>query len=267
MFNFIDIQHENFALKFLKSDVFDESLVNLFSTRVGGDTPKPLQSFTLSAKDYTQYDGYATKNLKIVCDILGSSYENLIMPNQQHTDKIAVIKNSGDILTLKKEPFDGVITNLKNFPVCLVFADCVPVLLYDKKQKVLAAIHAGWKGTAKSIAAKAVEMMKTEFGSDVFDISAAIGAAICQNCFEVNSDVSGQLAMSIKNPCGNIFLEQDGKVHVDLKILNKVQLNEAGVRNVDICGYCTCCNNDIFYSYRADNKITGRHGMIAMIKE
>ena len=267
MFNFIDVQYENFALKFLKSDIFDESLVNFFSTRIGGDTPIPLQSFTLSAKDFTEYDSFAKKNLKIVCDILGSPYENLIMPNQQHTDKIAVIKNSADILALRKEPFDGVVTNLKNFPVCLVFADCVPVLIYDKKQKAFAAVHAGWKGTAKSIAARAVKIMQTEFGSDVSDIVAAIGAAICQNCFEVNFDVSRQLAMSIKNPCGNIFIEREGKVHVDLKILNKIQLNESGVKNVDICRYCTCCANDIFYSYRADNKLTGRHGLVVMIKE
>ena len=267
MFNFIDVQYENYTLKFLQSDIFDKSIVNLFSTRIGGNTPEPLHSFTLSAKDFTEYDIYAENNLKIVCDIMGSFYKNLIMPNQQHTDKIAVIKNPDDILMLNYEPFDGVITNLKNFPVCLVFADCVPVLLYDNKRKILAAIHAGWKGTAKSIAAKAVKIMQTEFGSDVSNISAAIGAAICQNCFEVNYDVSRQLAMSIKNACGNIFIEQEGKVHVDLKILNKVQLNELGVENIDVCQYCTCCSNDIFYSYRADNKLTGRHGMIAMIKE
>ncbi len=267
MFKFQDISHSGFDLKTLKSDIFNSDIEHLFSTRLGADTPKPLDSFTLSAKDYLEYDNFAQKNIEIACEIIGGSKENLLNPNQQHTDKIAVIKSQNDALLLKEEAFDGVVTNLKGFPILLVFADCIPILLFDEKEKVLSCVHAGWKGTAKGIAQKAVKIMISEFNSKTENIKAAIGAGICQKCFEVNTDVATQLGMSIKNSYGNIFLEENDKVHVDLKELNRIQLNEVGVENTDICEFCTCCNNDIFYSYRADNKITGRHGLLAIIKE
>lgn len=267
MFSFIDKKYNNFDLKILKSDIFSEGIEHFFTTRVGGDTPKPLNDFTLSAKDFIEYRDFEIKNQKIACEIIGGNFENFIMPNQQHTDNIALIKTKEDIRKLKEEPFDGVVTNLKGFPVCLVFADCVPVLLFDEKKKVLSCVHAGWKGTAKSIVKKAVNIMQNEFLCEVKDIKCAIGPAIGSECFEVNSDVASQLAMTVKNNCGNIFISRGGKTHVGLKELNKEQLNEAGVFAVDVCEYCTSCKNDLFYSYRADKRCTGRHGMLAIIKE
>ena len=267
MFKAKDVFINNFDLKILQSDIFSNDMSHFFSTRVGGDTPKPLQYFTLSAKDYPLFDNFAQDNLKIACEIIDADVNNLLSPNQQHTDKIAVIKTQDDIKKLQNEAFDAVITNLKNIPICLVFADCVPVLLYDEQQKVLACIHAGWKGSAKQISQKAVKIMEEEFQCVPLNIKAAIGPSICQSCFEVNPDVASQLGMSIKNDYDNIFLKTDEKIHVDLKLLNKQQLNEVGISKIDISKDCTCCNNSLFYSYRADNKLTGRHGMIAMIKE
>ena len=267
MFKTKDIFIENFNLRILQSDIFPDELVHLFSTRVGGDTPAPLNDFTLSAKDYPEYDNFSQKNIKIACSMIGAASSKLVQPNQQHTDNILILESEADLAYLKQEAFDAVITNMKNIPVLLVFADCIPVLIYDKKQKVLAAVHAGWKGTAKKIVQKALFNMIGFFNSEPQNIVAAIGAGIGQECFEVNTDVANQLGLSYKKDYGNIFLENNDKVHVDLKLLNKVQLQELGVEEVDICGYCTCCNNDLFYSYRADNRVTGRHGMLAMIKE
>ena len=163
MFNIIEKTYKNFNLKILKSSVFSDNLEHFFTTRVGGDTPKPLESFTLSAKDYPKYKDYENKNQKIAVELLGGDFDKFIMPNQQHTDKIAIIKSLGDIDKLKDEPFDGIVTNLKGFSVCMVFADCVPILLFDEEKKVLACVHAGWKGTAKAIAKKTIKIMQKYF--------------------------------------------------------------------------------------------------------
>jgi len=267
MFKMETVWYQDTKLSLLKSNFFDSSLKTLFTTRLGGDTPKPLQSFTLSAKDYLSLKPYAEKNLKIVCEILKAPYENLIMPNQQHTDKIAVIKTSADIQKIHRGSYDGIVTNLRNYPVCLVFADCVPILMYDERKQVMACVHAGWKGTAKFIAQKAVKTMIEEFNCDVRDIKVEIGPAICQSCFEVSTDVADQLGMSGKIAYGNIFVRNNDKVNVDLKMLNKHQLNAVGIEKIDVSHICTCCQNAFYYSYRADKNITGRHGMIAMIKE
>lgn len=267
MFEFLEKKYKNFDLKILKSDIFSESIEHFFTSRVGGDTPKPLNDFTLSAKDFPEYKDFEVKNQKIACDILGGKYENLLMPNQQHTDKIAVIKSVDDMVQLKSEPFDAVVTNLKGFPVCMVFADCVPILLFDEEKSVLACVHAGWKGTAKEIVKKAVKIMQNEFSCGINKIKCAIGPSIGHECFEVSREVADQLAMTVKNNCDKIFTYNNDKCHVDLKKLNKEQLEEAGVFSVDVCNYCTSCRNDLFYSYRADSRCTGRHGMLAMIKE
>ena len=87
-------------MKILQSDIFSDALNHFFSTRLGGDTPVPLNSFTLSAKDFRDYTDYEIKNQKIACEILGGNYENFIMPNQHHTDKIAIIKTPDDIKQL-----------------------------------------------------------------------------------------------------------------------------------------------------------------------
>lgn len=267
MFNFHEKTILDFRLKLLKSTIFSEKIEHFFTTRVGGDTPAPLNSFTLSAKDCTEYKDFEIKNQKIACKLLNGDYKNMIMPNQQHTDNIAIIKNIQDIAKIKEEAFDGIITNLKGFPVCLVFADCVPVLIFDEKNEILACVHAGWKGSAKSIAQKTIHLMQKEFKSNVQDIKVAIGAAICSACFEVNKDVANQLAITIKNNHDKIFINKADKVHVDLKRLNREQLKEIDIEHIDMCEYCTSCQNNIFYSYRADDRCTGRHGLLAMIKE
>ena len=143
----------------------------------------------------------------------------------------------------------------------------IDVLLFDENKNVLACVHAGWKGTAKKIVQKAISIMENEFLCSINDIKAAIGAAIGQECFGVSSDVADQLDMTIKNNHGKIFINIANKTHVDLKKLNEEQLNEVGIFDVDVCKYCTSCQNSLFYSYRADNRCTGRHGMLAMIKE
>lgn len=267
MFNFNEIQYRNFNLKIQKSDIFDYPLEHFFTTRLTGDTPEPLNSFTISAKDKPELAKYEEKNKKIISEIILNEKAELIMPNQQHTDNILAIKNMNDIKQIKTSAFDGLITNIKNLPLCLVFADCVPILLFDKKNKILACVHAGWRGTAKKIGVKAINIMRDEFGTNLQNIQVAIGSAICKNCFETNKDVYKQLAITINYNRDNIFLESREKLFVDLKMLNAQQLSEVGIKNIDISPYCTSCNNDIFYSYRADNKCTGRHALVAMIKE
>ena len=112
-----------------------------------------------------------------------------------------------------------------------------------------AVVHAGWRGTAQSIATKTLSKM----GSDPKDIIAIIGPCICFKCFETNFDVISQLKKTIKDTKG-LFREN----YADLKGINKRQLMEKGVEKIDVCPYCTCCNNDLFFSYRKENKTTNR---------
>lgn len=189
-------------------------------------------------------------------------HQNIIIPKQEHTNNIAIVNNTWDV----KKDFlatDGIIITVPNVPVMLCFADCVPVVLYSKKNNVLAVLHAGWRGTASGITKKACKIMIDEMGIHPKDISVAIGACISQCCFEVSQEVKEALEYSLEGEYKDICIENK----VDLKKINAYQVMETGIMDIDVMEYCTSCSNDLFYSYRKDNQTLMRHGVVAQLKE
>jgi YfiH family protein len=157
---------------------------------------------------------------------------------------------------------DALITNQDNLPIGVVTADCVPILIEDRKTGAVAAIHAGWRGTAKRIVQKAVDALQREYHSDPADLVAAIGPAIGACCFEIGPEVAEDLK---KLPGGDRCLTRKEKFYADLKSLIAYQLEEVGVRALDQTEHCTRCNEELFYSYRRNGPEAGR--MIAAIQK
>ena len=145
---------------------------------------------------------------------------------------------------------DGLITDNTNTALCLKFADCTPLMFYNPITKAGAVSHAGWRGTAAKIGVKTVLKM----GGNPEDIIAVIGPAIGLCCYEVSDDVKSKLLMTVKDTD-----KLSVKNHVDLKAINARQLQEIGVKNIDVCPYCTSCDNDLFFSYRKENGTPERH--------
>lgn len=178
--------------------------------------------------------------------------ENLVHPTQTHTSHI-------EIAQIGKEDYpdtDGMILANKDQTLYLNFADCTPLIFYDFEKNIGAVSHAGWRGTAGMIGVKTVEKMRDEFGCK--NIKCAIGPAIGFCCYNVGEDVYRQLMATVKNSDG-LFEIRSGEIFVDLKNINKRQLEEAGLKEIDVCPYCTVCNNDLFYSYRKENGTKSRH--------
>lgn len=136
-------------------------------------------------------------------------------------------------------------------------ADCVPLLIADRRQKIVAAVHAGWRGTAARIAAVTVERMVADFGSRADELVVAIGPGIAPCCFEVSEDVAAQFAEFVDRRAPKPF--------VDLKAANRVQLLESGVApdQIDTLAECTACDAEMFHSFRRDRG-TGR--MVSAIR-
>lgn len=178
----------------------------------------------------------------------------LVHPSQTHTSHI-------EIAQVGKSDYpdtDGMILSNKEQTLYLNFADCTPLIFYDFDKKIGAVSHAGWRGTAGKISVKTVEKMVSDFGSNLENIKCAIGPAIGFCCYNVGEDVYRQLMATIKNPEG-LFAIRNGEIFVDLKNINKRQLEEEGLKEIDVCPYCTVCNNDLFYSYRKENSTKNRH--------
>lgn len=182
------------------------------------------------------------KNKQDICDFLNVQF--LISPQQTHSDNINFAEIDG-----KYPNTDALICTKNNFGIYLNYADCTPVILYDEIKNIAAIIHAGWRGSAKSITIKTLFKM----GSNPKDVSAIIGPCICFNCFETSLDTISELKKTLRNTDG-LFYER----YADLKGINKRQLTEQGVEKIDVCPYCTCCNNDLFFSYRNENMTTNR---------
>lgn len=175
--------------------------------------------------------------------------KRIIHPTQTHSDHVEIVDERIDY-----PDTDGLILTNTEDTVYLQFADCTPLIFYDKENKIGAVSHAGWRGTAAKIGVKTINKMSANFGTKPENVVALIGAAISICCYEVSEEVRDILLATVENPIGLY----EGR-NVDLKGINAQQLREIGVKNIDVCPYCTSCNNDLFYSYRKENGTKERH--------
>ena len=154
---------------------------------------------------------------------------------------------------------DGFVSNTKNLYINAKSADCTPVLLYDPKQKVIGAVHSGWKGTVQKIAHFAVKLMVDNFNSNPKNIVAGIGPSNGPCCYEVGDEVVERVAMEFETNSPFLILNsKNKKVHFDLWKTNEYILLESGLlkTNIETSGLCTQCNPELFYSARRSE--TGR---------
>ena len=216
------------------------------------------REFVLTPSIRTDLEEECKTNRNFLLDKFSS--KNIYCAEQTHSANIEIIKKE----TFLYKNTDALISNIKNSVLLLNFADCVPIILYSEKDNTGALVHAGWRGTAQNITFLTVEKMKKELNINPKDIKALIGPAIGKCCFETNEDVFKQL---IKENClKESYTKIKDKYNIDLKLLNKQQLLNSGIINIDICNYCTCCMSGVFFSYRKEKGHTARHSAILKIR-
>ncbi len=148
---------------------------------------------------------------------------------------------------------DALVTAQSGMLVGIRTADCVPVLLADRRTRAVSAIHAGWRGTAGQIVLAALEQMAAKFGTRSADVVAAVGPSIGRCCYEVGPEVARQFGTWFPD------LEQAaGPTKIDLQSINAAQLKAAGVSDVWVSGECTQCAVDRYFSFRREKEKAGR---------
>jgi YfiH family protein len=184
---------------------------------------------------------------------------HFIVANQTHSDHIHIVteeKTKGwKSLSDAIEDCDALITDRPHVMLTILTADCVPILLYDKKNHVIAAIHAGWKGTRAQITSKTITKMKETFNTHAEDIMAAIAPSIGQCCYEVGEEVAQHF---FDTPQG--FRQVQEKYMLDLPQINKIQLLQSGLKEeyIEMSNICTACEVEHFFSYRKEAGCSGR---------
>ena len=191
--------------------------------------------------------------------------KNLVLSHQTHTDivqKVGKEHTGAGLFGPELPECDGLITNEPGVALAIFTADCTPILLHDPVTGAVGAVHAGWRGTAASIAGKAVEAMAREFGSNPAHIRAAIGPNIGVCCFETDADVPEALLEAFAEAAKPFIFPKGSKYYVNLKEINALALRRAGVRNIDISLDCTVCQCHRFWSHRVTKGDRGSQGAI-----
>lgn len=198
-----------------------------------------LTSALLASLDGIEH-GFGTRRSPLTQDAMASL-------RQIHSNRVIAAASSGCL-----GEADALVTAAPGVAVSIRTADCIPILLADRRTGAIAAVHAGWRGTAARIAAETLARLRAEFGTHPEDILAAIGPGIGPCCYQVGADVARQFGES-------------GPARLNLAEHNRRQLTAAGVpdAHIELVSPCTFCD-DRFFSYRREGERAGR--MISFIR-
>lgn len=225
------------------------------STRLGKDVKAPYHN------NLSFYAGDEPQNVKLNRDnfftSLGIARNRLAIPQQVHSAHIRIANDPGFY-----RDTDALITNQKNLFLSISTADCFPVMLYDKKNEVIANVHSGWRGTQKEIVKKTIEMMQKEFNSLQNDILVWIGPGISSEHFEVGKEVTEMFDE-------DYVTEKEGKFYIDLQSVILKQLEDSGrlSNQIETAGFCTYTESDYLHSYRRDKNLSGRMFSVIGMKD
>jgi len=246
---------------FLKFKNLTHRNVFHFTTTKPGWGKNGQSRFTGDEKE--SYQSYREELAKA----LGVSRQQLIFPRQVHGDRIVVLDCPADHPEVTGT--DALITNQRGICICVQTADCVPILLYDPQQQVVAAVHAGWRGTVSKIIAKTIHSMQLRFDCEPENLIAGIGPSIHYHVYEVGQDVIVQVRENFPNSRELLRPSaRDGKAFFDLWAANKNTMIDSGLKeeNIEIMGLCSWSHEQLFYSARRDGAATGRMATGIMLK-
>lgn len=214
-----------------------------FSTRRGGDDPS------------------------LMAQAAGFDADRLFTLTQVHSARVVRIGRGDSPARLAEVEADAMVTSEPGVFMAVKTADCVPVILAHTERRVVAAVHAGWRGLVSDVIAAAVATVAELAGAPPSEIKASVGPAIAPCCFEVGREVADELARALGTR--EIILERKSRPHADLWSAAKLRLEQSGLRpdRIEFAGSCTKCGETIFHSYRREGPGAGRQLSFVGIRE
>ena len=261
----------------IQSDVFEDShrVVHAFSTRQGGVSREPFATLNLGASVGDDREA-VQENRRRFFGAFAIRPSQVVRVRQVHGKGVlrvdpALVGREGfpQALLDERYEYDALITNLPGLALVVTTADCMPLLIHDPVRGAVAAVHAGWRSTAKRIAAEAIRALREAYGTDPADCRVAIGPAIRGCCFEVDRPVADAMGAALPGWEAHTMPARPGHWRLDLAGVNRAILQEAGVRpeRIEDLGFCTACRTDLFFSHRAEKGRTGRMMNLILLKD
>lgn len=229
-----------------------------FSTRAGGCSAPPWDSLNVG---FSVGDAPAAveENLRRLVSTVERPLSSLRRVSQVHGDRVLAVEGGAPVSGLHPPlgEADGMWTGTRGLVLGILTADCVPVLLADPDRELVAAVHAGWKGTLLQIARVAVQRL-TKAGGQPARMVAALGPGIRRCCYQVEAPLAERFGRAF----GEGVTTADGEAHARLDLTEALRrtLVDAGLSpsRVDVLPHCTACDAERFFSHRRDGGRTGR---------
>ncbi len=227
-----------------------------FTNRWGGVSKSPYNTLNLALHVGDKKED-VFKNRKLLAKELGVDSESFTWMNQVHSDTIVIVTKGGEVLET-----DGLITTQPELALMVLVADCVPILFYDSRQKIIAVAHAGREGSFLNIAGKMILKLEKEFNSSPQDVKVFLGPSIQKECYQVDQKIVGRF----EKRWGKKYIYNE--TNLDLPLLNQDQLLKVGVKkeNIFVSKICNHCDQNYFSYRRAEGNQTGRFAGIVFLK-
>lgn len=247
---------------------------HLISTRIGGVSKGIYATMNVS---YTRGDQKEAvdENFRRIAAVFHSIPDRMVSSHQTHTTNVRLVTEAdcGKGITKEKDytDIDGLITNVPDIILATFYADCVPLLFVDCRNKAIGLSHSGWKGTVEKMGEATLQAMKQAFGTSPEDVKAAIGPSICSDCYEVSEDVAEAFRKTFPFHFQNFLKtgKKEGKYQLNLWEANRHILIQTGIlpENIEVTDICTCCNSRFLFSHRASAGKRGNIGAFLQLRK
>ena len=236
-----------------------------FTTRCGGVSKGEFESLNLGSNRGDDPEA-VRENYRRVCALMGAGIDDCAVTKQVHGNTVRIVTGADRHVCMSTVPYeaDGLVTKERKLPIMCFVADCVPALLCDGENSVIAAVHCGWRSSVSDILGETVKKM-CALGARPESIHAAMGAAIGRCCFETDDDVPRAVEKYLGGDVEGLFDRRaDGKFLVDLRAANARRLIQLGLKaeNIDVSRECTVCSHEKYWSHRYTK---GRRGSQAAV--
>jgi YfiH family protein len=253
------------GVRYLTFDIFGTEVIHAVFTRHGGVSPRPWASLNLGGTVGDDVQRVA-ENRQRAFAALGRDPASLYDVWQVHGVNVAVAETPRPS-TAPYLQADAIVTDRPALTLMMRFADCAPILFYDPDHRVAAIAHAGWMGTVRDVAGATVAALRARFGTNPAHLLAAIGPSIGPDHYEVGPDVVVQVKQLFGADSAAVLSAHSGRIHLDLWTANRLLLERAGVRQIEVAGLCTACHVNDWYSHRLEKGRTGRFGAVIALRE
>ena len=240
----------------------DYNLIHGVFMRYGGVSPAPWASLNMATSVGDSKES-VIENRRRITNCLSIKKDSIYDVWQVHSNRV-ILATGPRKPDQQHKKADAIITNNPGVTIMMLFADCVPIMMYDPKNNVAAITHAGWQGTVNRIVGETVISMRVKYACQPEDIIACIGPSICVDHYEIGEKVAKEVKRSFGNT-QKILTKKEGKIYMDLQYANRIILQNNGVKRIQNSNICTACNTSDWYSHRAENGQTGRFAAIITV--